>query len=68
MNLATYRAAILFVGATLLVCVLGIIGLAWGAGGGRPIPDILQNIASGALAGLIGLLVNPTKGNGPPEA
>lgn len=57
----TYRAAILFVGATLLVCVIGIIGLSWGAGSGRPIPDILQNIASGALAGLIGLLVNPSR-------
>lgn len=59
----TYRVAIMFVGVTLVLCVLGIIGLAWGAGSGRPIPDILQNIASGSLAGLIGLLVNPDKGD-----
>lgn len=57
----TYRVAILFVGVTLLVCVVGIIALAMGSGPGRPIPDILQNIASGSLAGLIGLLVNPNK-------
>lgn len=61
MSHSTYRAAIVFVGLTLLVCVVGIIVLAFGAGSGRPIPDILQNIASGALAGLIGLLVNPDK-------
>lgn len=57
----TYQAAILFVGGTLLLCVLGIIVLSLGLGGGRPVPDILQNIASGALAGLIGLLVDPNK-------
>lgn len=57
----TYRVAILFVGSTLLLCVVGIIVLAMGGGSGRPIPDILQNIASGSLAGLIGLLVNPHK-------
>lgn len=62
MTPTTYRAAILFVGATLILCVIGIIGLSWGAGSGRPVPDILQNIASGALAGLIGLLVTP-RGN-----
>ena len=59
MNRNAYQVAILFVGAVLLVSVLGIIALAWGAGSGRPVPDILQNIASGALAGLIGLLVHP---------
>lgn len=59
----TYRYAILFVGATLILSVLGIILLSFGAGdgAGRPIPDILQNIASGSLAGLIGLLVNPER-------
>jgi len=61
----TFRIAIIFVGSTLLLCVGGIIGLSMGAGSGRPIPDILQNIASGALAGLIGLLVTP--GKTPPE-
>lgn len=55
------RLAVLFLGVTLLGCVGGIITLSAGAGSGRPIPDILQNIASGALAGLIGLLV-PTRG------
>lgn len=62
MNRSTYQAAILFVGVTLLLSVVGIIALSWGAGSGRPVPDILQNIASGALAGLIGLLVSPDKG------
>lgn len=55
----TYRYAILFVGATLILSVLGIIALSFGMGEARPVPDILQNIASGSLAGLIGLLVNP---------
>jgi hypothetical protein len=51
------RLAVIFLGITLLACVTGIIALSSGAGSGRPVPDILQNIASGALAGLIGLLV-----------
>ena len=51
------RIVVVFVGVTLLSSVAGIIALSSGWGGGRPIPDILQNIASGALAGLIGLLV-----------
>jgi hypothetical protein len=55
----TYRLVIMCVGITLVLCVTGIIGLSWGAGTGRPVPDILQNIASGALTGLIGLLVTP---------
>lgn len=57
------KSVILFVGAVLVLCVVGIIALAAGFGAGpegpRSIPDILQNIASGALAGLLGLLVNP---------
>lgn len=58
--MTTFRIAITFVGTTLLLCVLGIIGIVlFGPGDGRPIPDILQNVASGALAGLIGLLVRP---------
>lgn len=60
MNPTTYRYAILFVGATLILSVLGIVLLAFGDfGGGRPIPDVLQNIAIGSLTGLVGLLVNP---------
>lgn len=55
--MSNVRLAVLFLGVTLLGCVAGIIALSSGWGGGRPIPDILQNIGSGALAGLIGLLV-----------
>lgn len=61
--MSNVRIVVVFVGITLLATVSGIIVLSWGAGGGRPIPDILQNIASGALAGLIGLLV-PARGGG----
>lgn len=60
--MSNVRLAVIFLGLTLLGCLFGIIGLSWD---GRPIPDILQNIASGALAGLIGLLV-PARG-GPGE-
>ena len=51
---------IMFVGATLLVSVAGIVYLSAGAGEGRPIPDVLQNVAVGSLTGLVGLLV-PTR-------
>lgn len=47
-----------FVGGVLVLAVLGIVALAFK---GQPIPDVLQNIAVGALAGLIGLLV-PARG------
>lgn len=50
------RLVILIVGAVLLLSVGGIIGLALE---GKPIPDVLQNVAVGALAGLIGLLARP---------
>lgn len=43
-----------FVGGVLVLGVLGIIALAFK---GQTIPDVLQNITVGALAGLIGLLV-----------
>jgi hypothetical protein len=59
-NTSTYRYAILFVGATLLLSVVGIVLLSFGDfGSGRPIPDVLQNIAIGSLTGLVGLLVQP---------
>lgn len=58
----TFRIAIMFVGATLILAVVGIVYLAIDPN--RAIPDILQNIASGALAGLIGLLVNPARNAG----
>lgn len=60
------KIVIYFVGAVLVLSVGGIIALSSGLGGGRPIPDILQNIASGALAGLIGLLV-PSKKDEPTD-
>lgn len=41
------------IGAALLIAVVGIIALAMG---GHPIPDVLQNIAVAAVAGLLGLL------------
>lgn len=60
MNRATYRYAVLFIGATLILSVVGIVALAWGAvEGSQRIPDILQSIASGSLGGLLGLLVTP---------
>lgn len=51
------RLVIALVGATLLCSLLGIVALAMQ---GHPIPDVLQNLAVGSLAGLIGLLV-PSK-------
>ena len=55
------KTVIYFVGATLVLAVLGIVALA--ATGERPIPDVLQNIAVGCLTGLVGLLVpsRPTR-------
>lgn len=43
--------------ATLILALLGIIGLAWN---GSPIPDVLQNVAVGALTALAGVLVPTT--------
>lgn len=51
------------VGAVLVLSVAGIIALASGLGQGRPIPDVLQNIAVGSLTALVGLLV-PTRREG----
>lgn len=48
------RLVIGFVGITLLAALIGIIVL---ASQGLGIPDVLQNIAVGALTGLVGLLV-----------
>lgn len=48
------RLVIALVGITLLGALLGIVLLALQ---GQPIPDVLQNIAVGALTGLVGLLV-----------
>lgn len=48
------RLVIGFVGFTLLGSLAGIVLLALNA---QPIPDVLQNVAVGALTGLVGLLV-----------
>jgi hypothetical protein len=53
-NERAFGYVVLFLGATLIICVGGIIGL---AATDNTVPDILQNIASGVVAGLIGLLV-----------
>lgn len=48
------RLVILLVGLVLVIAVLGIVLLAVNT---QPVPDVLQNIAVGALTGLVGLLV-----------
>lgn len=55
-SLTPFRLVVGFVGLTLLVATGGIIAL---AATGHPAPDVLQNIAVGALTGLVGLLVSP---------
>ncbi len=47
-----------FVGITLLGSVVGIVVLALNT---QPVPDVLQNVAVGALTGLVGLLAVPTR-------
>lgn len=54
MNTTPTRLVIGFVGLVLLLSVVGIV---WLATQGQPVPDVLQNIAVGALTGLVGLLV-----------
>lgn len=51
------RLVIVIVGLTLLGALAGIVVLAMQ---GDPVPDVLQNVAVGALAGLLGLLA-PSK-------
>lgn len=55
------RLVIGFVGGVLLVSTGGIIVL---AATGHTIPDVLQNIAVGALTGLVGLLVPAGRSGG----
>lgn len=57
------RLVLGFVGTALLVTIVGIIVLALK---GIPVPDVLQNIGVGALAGLIGLLVPTGRGSSQP--
>lgn len=49
----TFFAVIVVLGATLLICVAGIIALTMQ---GLTAPDILENVTVGALTGLAGLL------------
>lgn len=48
------------VAAALLLSII-LIGLL--AFGGKPIPDVLQNVAVGCLTGLVGLLVPSAAGS-----
>lgn len=59
MNTTPTRLVIGFVGITLLAALIGIIVL---ASKGLGIPDVLQNVAVGALTGLVGLLVPAGRG------
>lgn len=54
LNQNVFTVVVLFLGVALLSCIGGIIYL---SANGTPTPDILQNISSGVVAGLIGLLV-----------
>jgi hypothetical protein len=63
-NPRTILVAVLLVGASLLLSVVGIIVLALGA---HPIPDVLQNVAVGSMTGLLGLLALPSKATAPPD-
>lgn len=56
MNPRIYAVAVYSIGLSLILSVLGIIGLAVTE---HPIPDVLQNLAVGSLTGLAGLLVTP---------
>ena len=58
MNVTPIRLLLCFVGLTLLVATGGVILLALNE---QAVPDVLQNIAVGALTGLVGLLV-PSSG------
>lgn len=51
---------IIAVATTLVLAVVGIVALALTD---NAIPDVLQNVAVGALTGLVGLLV-PTRARG----
>jgi hypothetical protein len=55
-NEKLFMYVVIFLGVALLLCVGGIIFL---VANDNSVPDILQNIASGVVAGLIGLLATP---------
>ncbi len=50
------------VGTALILSTMGIIAIALFE---HPIPDVLQNISIASLTGLVGLLVQPQKKDGP---
>lgn len=54
MPVTPIRLVIVFVGLTLIGSLVGIVVLAVNE---HTVPDVLQNIAIGALTGLVGLLV-----------
>lgn len=54
LNAQIFDRAVNFLGAVLILCVAGIIGITIGTD--DAIPDVLQNIAVGSLTGLVGLL------------
>lgn len=64
MSPRTVLVAVLLVGATLILSVVGIIVLAVQA---QPVPDVLQNVAVGSMTGLLGLLAVPRDSAGRPD-
>lgn len=59
MSATPLRMVVAILGGVLVCCVVGIIVLAARA---QTVPDVLQNVAVGALTGLVGVLV-PTRTN-----
>jgi hypothetical protein len=59
----TSSTPVRILGAALLLAVVAIAAL---AAIGRPVPDVLELLASSTLAGLLGLLA-PTPHNGEPQ-
>lgn len=59
MSATPLRMVIAFIGAVLIACVVGIVVLSATDHG---VPDVLQNVAVGALTGLVGVLV-PSRTN-----
>ena len=53
---ATYRGVIGILGATIIISITGTIILAFA---GKTLPDAIISIASTAIGGLVGLLVQP---------
>jgi hypothetical protein len=61
MSPGIYQKVVLFVGAAMIVSVIGIVALSWGVvdSGSARVPDVLENIAAASLTGLLGLVANP---------